>query len=583
MKCSLISIILLCFLFACKSPKDSKQITYKLTSNNDTQLYTKYFHEGIRFKLSNRFDEAITSFENAIKISPEKDAPYHALSACYLAKGIIDKSVYYTEKSSELDPRNIFYIEELAYMYKELKKYDLSIKNFKLLLEKDSRNKGWIYDCSNVLSLANKYDEAIEMLDVFESLNGKHPEISITKFKLHITIKQKEKAINEINAALKIYPNNPQLISILIDHHLQNKNYEEGFKMLSNLVKVDPKNGFAQNMLGEWKESQKDLKSAWESYKNAILGKYEVQEKIRLLIKLTSFINIPESKKQLDATATSELDSLIKYMIKNSPEIAQIHAIQGDFNYLLGNKKEALKSFKNTIALDPSHYAVWNEIFVIEEELNMYQELYTDSKNAIEFFPSMADVYLYNGWSAFRLNKHDEAIEVLESGIIYLSDEDRTKKEWKFYTYISDAYFAKNDYINALKYIKSAYTSRPNNYLVNKKYAHLLISINSDLELASSITSLLIKETPDDCEIINLKGFLLFQQKKYNEALNMFLKHLDKQKCKVKTLEFIGDSYYMLDNIQGALDNWNKANQIGKQNKLLERKINERKFIPIVP
>ena len=63
----------------------------------------------------------------------------------------------------------------------------------------------------------------------------------------------------------------------------------------------------------------------------------------------------------------------------------------------------------------------------------------------------------------------------------------------------------------------------------------------------------------------------------------MFLKHLDKQKCKVKTLEFIGDSYYMLDNLQGALDNWNKANQIGKQNKLLERKINERKFIPIVP
>ena len=36
-------------------------------------------------------------------------------------------------------------------MYKELKKYDLSIKISKLL-EKDSRNKGWIYDRSNVLA-----------------------------------------------------------------------------------------------------------------------------------------------------------------------------------------------------------------------------------------------------------------------------------------------------------------------------------------------------------------------------------------------------------------------------------------------
>tara|TARA_Y100000385_G_scaffold117849_1_gene122678 strand:+ start:335 stop:2083 length:1749 start_codon:yes stop_codon:yes gene_type:complete len=582
MKCSLIGIILLCFLFACKSPK-AKFISYKLTTSNDPQLYTRYFHEGVRFKLSQRFDEAITSFEKAIKINPEKDAPYHALSACYLAKGLLDKSVYYTEKSSELDPNNIFYIEELAYMYKELNNYELSIKNFKLLLKKDPRNKAWLYDCSNVLSLANKYDEAIEMLDEFEDLNGIHPEISITKFKLYITTKQKAKAINEIDIALKLNPSNPKLISILIDYHLQNKNYEEGFRMLSNLVEVDPKNGFAHNMLGEWKESQKDFKNAWTSYKNAIIGTYDLQEKIRLLIKLTSFINIPESKINLDSTATSDLDYLIKFMIKESPKNAQIHAIQGDFHYLLGNKEQALISFKKTIAIDPSHYAVWNEIFVIEEELKMYQELYTDSKNAIDFFPSMADVYLYNGWSAFRLNKYDEAIEVLESGLIYLSDEDRTNKDWKFNTYISDAYFAKNGYLDALKYMKSAYLSKPNNYTVNKKYVQLLITLNSELDLAASIIELLIKETPTDCEIINLNGYLLFQQKKYNEALNIFLKNTDKQNCKSKTIEYIGDAQFMLKNPKKAIENWNNSKQIGNQSKLLQRKINERKFIPIVP
>ena len=583
MKCSLISIILFCFLFACKSPKDNKQITYKLTTSIDPQLYTRYFHEGVRFKLSQRFDEAINSFEKAIKINPEKDAPYHALSTCYLAKGLLDKSVYYTEKSSELDPNNIFYIEELAYMYKELNNYELSIKNFRLLLKKDPRNKAWLYDCSNVLSLANKYDEAIEMLNVFESLNGIHPEISITKFKLYITIKQKNKAINEINAALKLQPNNPKLISILIDYHLQNENYEEGFRMLSNLVEVDPKNGFAHNILGEWKESQKDFKNAWTSYRNAIIGTYDVQEKIRLLIKLTSFINIPESKENLDSTAISDLDYLIKLMIDESPKIAQIHAIQGDFYYLLENKKEALKSYKNTIAIDPSHYAVWNEIFVIEEELKMHQELYTDSKNAIEFFPSMTDVYLYNGWSAFRLNKYDEAIDVLESGLIYLLDEDRTNKEWKFNTYISDVYFAKSEYTDALKYMKSAYLSKPNNYLVNKKYAQLLISVNSELDIAASIIELLIKETADDCEIINLNGFLLFQQKKYKEALNIFLNNADKQNCKAKTLEYIGDTQFMLENPKKAIESWNNSKKIGNQNKLLERKINDRKFIPIVP
>ena len=80
--------------------------TYKLASNNDTQLYTKYFHEG-SIKLSNRFDEAITFVPNK---RPQKDALYHALSA-YLAKGNIDKSVYYIENHRTISQ---YFYEELV-------------------------------------------------------------------------------------------------------------------------------------------------------------------------------------------------------------------------------------------------------------------------------------------------------------------------------------------------------------------------------------------------------------------------------------------------------------------------------------
>ena len=111
----------------------------------------------------------------------------------------------------------------------------------------------------------------------------------------------------------------------------------------------------------------------------------------------------------------------------------------------------------------------------------------------------------------------------------------------------------------------------------------MLISVNSDLDIAASIIELLIKETSNDCEIINLNGFLLFQQKKYKEALNIFLNNADKQNCKAKTLEYIGDTQFMLENPKKAIESWNNSKKIGNQNKLLERKINDRKFIPIVP
>ena len=55
-------------------------------------------------------------------MDPHKDAPHHALSECYLAIKDYENAIIHTEKAAELDPENIYYIQELAYMYMELKK-----------------------------------------------------------------------------------------------------------------------------------------------------------------------------------------------------------------------------------------------------------------------------------------------------------------------------------------------------------------------------------------------------------------------------------------------------------------------------
>lgn len=48
--------------------------------------YIQHFHEGIRYKTTGQFDEAIRAFEQCLAIKQTDDAVYYALSQIYLGK-----------------------------------------------------------------------------------------------------------------------------------------------------------------------------------------------------------------------------------------------------------------------------------------------------------------------------------------------------------------------------------------------------------------------------------------------------------------------------------------------------------------
>jgi predicted negative regulator of RcsB-dependent stress response len=72
----------------------------------------------------------------------------------------------------------------------------------------------------------------------------------------------------------------------------------------------------------------------------------------------------------------------------------------------------------------------------------------------------------------------------------------------------------------------------------------------------------------------------LFKQKDYSGAKLWIEKALtdDKDKSAVKS-EHFGDIMFYLGNIDAAVENWKKAKANGDNSPLLERKINERKYI----
>ena len=183
--------------------------------------YIEKFHEGVRLKARGQVNEAIARFEDCLLIRKDDDAVYYALSELYLMKNDQQRSTEYILQAAKLDPDNIWYVQELAYMYFEKQNYNDAVKSFEKLVKHEPRNVEWLYGYAESLRMVGKTAEAIKALDRTEDQVGKHPELALQKFNLYVQLKQTDNAVNEIEEALKEFPDDPQLLATLVDYYFQ--------------------------------------------------------------------------------------------------------------------------------------------------------------------------------------------------------------------------------------------------------------------------------------------------------------------------------------------------------------------------
>ena len=227
MKKFLYLILVLLTLNACGTRKKTDEAASKYDP-----AYIEAFHEAVRMKVRGQVNEAITGFEKCLTIRQDDDAVYYALSQLYLQKNDRAKSAENIQQAGKIDPENIWYTQEIAYMLYESGNFTEAIKQFEKLVKHEPRNVEWIYGYAESLVKAGKIPDAIKAYDKMEEQIGKHPELAIQKFNLYLQLKQDDKALNEINSARKEFPQDGQLIAALVDYYFQKGQQEKAIDML---------------------------------------------------------------------------------------------------------------------------------------------------------------------------------------------------------------------------------------------------------------------------------------------------------------------------------------------------------------
>lgn len=544
-----------------KKPKES------VTFSKADHPYIEKFHEGVRLKQRGQLKEAITLFESCLVSNPNDDAVHYALSQLYLETKQLNKSMESIQKAAKIDPKNPWYIEELAYMYYQQKNFVEAAKNFQKLVEKEPRNTEWLFSYAECLMRSKDEAGAIKALDKLEDQMGVNPELSIEKFRLYRQLKQDEKALNEINKGLKVYPKDPQLLANLVDYYFEKKQQNKAYDYLILLAEADPDNGNAQMALAQYYDQIGDRKLSFEALKKGFQS-----DDIALDQKMKILLSIYETQPNVDA----DMMELNTILVNKYPTEAKVYAMRGDFYLKNKQDQEALNDFSTALKYDVSRFAIWDQVLIMHYQNRDFETLYTESKKCLELFPTMVNVYLLHGISANQTKRYQEALDAIDLGQDLIVNDDKLKAE--FYAQKGEAYFGLKQYSEAKDSYNVALKLVPNQITTLNNFAYYLALSKLDLDEAEKMIRVVLEKAPGESRYLDTYGWILFQKGNYEEAKKIFENAFQIRSTDKLINEHLGDVYFKLGKITEAVQYWIKAKELGATNKVLNKKIDTKTY-----
>ncbi len=528
--------------------------------------YINSFHEGVRFKLNGQDQEAIDKFNACLVIDEKDDAAHFALAQIYLNQEKLDQAAFHTLKASDIDPKNEHYQSELAFMYVELKKFPDAIAVFEKLLKKTPNNPTYYAGAAECYAQLGDVKKGLDLLTRLENNLGANSGIAIEKFKLLVSVKRDEEAINVLKEAKKKFSGEPMIIANLVDYYLQHKRYQEGFELLKELVAVDPTNGMALLMLGDMQMQSGDSKNGLQNLKAAIKSEGpSIDQKMNILMAL-------QGQEVMDP----DMESLVQYMCKKYPKDTKAHSISGDYYFKVNQFVQAIESYKAAVACDPNVYPIWNQILLLEYEFQQFDSLAIDAEKCIGFFPTQALPYFVLGTALNQQGNFQKSLNTLQTGIEYVLKDTDLKAE--FYGQIGEAEFGMNHTKEAITAFEKSLNLSANNFVKNN-YAYQLALHELDLTKAAQMIDEVLVLFPNEVRYLDTKGFILFQQGKYVEAKSFLDRACGSVECNDKLYaEHMGDILFMLGNKMEAMSYWMRAKELGSANKMLNEKITQKKY-----
>jgi len=537
----------------------------------DSVMVKDLFFRAISAKTIDNLTLSADLFERVIQTDPANDAALYELANIKKIQNDYRAAQGLLEKAVTVNQDNEWYWEALADCYEKNNEYAKLENVFNELIRINPDKPDYYYDFANAYFLEGKYDDALKVYNRLEQLTGLNDDLLANRQKIYLKQGKVDLAANQLEQMIKTNPEEIKYYLFLAQLYSSNNLSEKALKVLLTAEKINANNGLIHLSLAEIYRDKKNEEASFNELTLAFaIPDLEIDQKIRIVLGYLPRFPDPNAK-----ASALELSRIITVA---HPDDAKAYAVYGDM--LLQNNRltEAKEMYKKSVALNNQVYEVQEQLVRIEIGQNDANGAISDGENSLSFFPNQAWMNYLVGVAWFQKKDFKKAIEYIKNATA-LEVEDKELLSQSF-SALGDCFHSMKDNKSSDEAYDKSLSYNPNNVYTLNNYAYYLSLRGDQLDKAGQMSKHSNELQPNTASFEDTYAWILFKQKDYANAKTWIEKALadDKDNSAVKS-EHYGDIMFYLGNVDAALENWKKAKANGDQSPVLDRKINERKYI----
>ncbi len=549
-----------------------KENPKKQLSATEQRKVDYFFYEGLKLKNAGKFDSSFEMFRHCLEIDSMSSAALFELSSYYIQLNQPEKAVSLMKKAIVYTPDNQEYRSTLATLLFNLGMFGEAAEEYEILTKIYPEKPELNYYLAESYTRMGEIGKAIDTYNALENVMGMYEALSMEKYQLYMTLEQPEKAFNELKKLADKFPMESRYPIILGDLYLQQNDNNQALKYYNKAREIDPESPYYPVSMANYYEKTGQGDSAKQQINAALVNeRLDVDTKLNILARY--IVQLQRSKQDIDGAT-----ALFQTLLEQHPDDSRLKLVYGEFLATQGKFDEARFQYQLVTESEPENIGAWQQLLRLSLQTEDMDEVIHVCKKCQEIFPSAVEFHFYLGIAYYTKKEYQSAIETYTSAIPLIPAEN-TALISDFYGQIGDTYFKIKEIDKAFNAYEEALKYNDKNIVVLNNYAYYLSLLKRDLTKAERMSALCIKMAPDNATYIDTYAWIFFIQGNYPLAKIYIEQALSKDETNSPELiDHYGDILYLSGEKEKAVEQWEKAKELGKKTVTLDRKISEKTY-----
>lgn len=540
------------------------------------QSYNYFFLEGVRQQEMGNLTAAFDLLRHARDLNPNAPEVYYLLAPYYVDLKDDTRSRAYYERAATLDPENSSYIEKLGQLYVSQKDYPNAINAYEKLYALNKARVDVLQILYQLYGSQNEFQQMINVLNRIEVLEGSSEQISLSKMQIYEQMGEKRKEYDELKSLVDSHPLDLNYKVMFGNWLLQNGKKKEAVKLYRNVLKEEPTNALAKLSLLDYYRTIGDQATVDVITQELLQSpKTEKETKIALLRQVIS------SNQQANVSDSAEVMKLFSQALSVPQTDADILMMKAAYMSLKKMPKaEINRVYEQAIDVEPDNSRARIALIQNIWDTGDYDKVIAICRPAQEYNPEEMVFYYFQGMAQYQKHENDAALQTFRKGVSQIKADSNPDVVSDFYALMGEILHEKGRLAESFQAYDSCLQWKPDNIAAMNNYAYYLSEANKDLPKAEQLSYKTIKAEPNNSTFLDTYAWILFQQKRYEEAKI----YIDQAIHSDSTLtgvvkEHAGDIYAMTGDINKALEFWQQSLKGGNQSAVLKKKIQLKKYV----